>query len=293
MGSDSCSNLVQFMSALSAIGIVMVGAVLFHNTAGALGLEWCKSDSRSGRRDCWTENINTRAALTMYAITLIFLGALALATELNAKDLKRPPGFLIFPGLLALGASRNLGIVVGSIAMFFGVVQVIIWLATGQTNGRFKIGGGHMSQVTVVLTQLFVLASSIGVSAVGIMVIVALSRNAEKAGLKWFEPSDAERSWFGHGEVTGEDFSEYALGAYGAALVLLGILNALANLKVLHRSLQSWSLLGPCGLMLGVLAFGGAGNTGILVGAFMMASGFVQWILAILYDQKDGYMSLS
>ena len=59
----------------------------------------------------------------------------ALVAELRVKHYKRTPGFLAVCGAFALGGAANTGIVVGTIAVAMGAIQILLYVIGGHSKG--------------------------------------------------------------------------------------------------------------------------------------------------------------
>ena len=160
-------------------------------------------------------------------------------------------------GLFTIGAAINTGIVLGSCAMFMGILQ-LIFLTFGQKNGPFTLAGDTLPQVATLIVPQIAAVASLGVVGVGVICIVAVGETGTGVvGLKWCEGA-GKACWMASGT------SSYALGSYGASLVVLGLFACAVDMKLVQTSeiLQNWNALGPLYIVMGALTLGAVGNTG-------------------------------
>lgn len=287
------SLFVQLFSAVAALGVIVVGCIQLNGTSNTFGVIWC-STATYDARDCWANNFNQTVALSYYAIALIVVGIVAVVTELRIKQYNRIPGFLGICGIFTIGAASNTGIVLGAFAMFMCFLQLVLHVGSGARNGPYVLSGDTLSRRACIAVQLFAALAALAVAATGIICIVGVAqRGTGSAGLRWCEEGDRHAS--GHDCWLGTGTSDYALGSYGASLVVLGLFACAVDLRLVRQteSLQDWNALGPLYIVMGALTMGAAGNTGILVGSVTMFAGLVLLSVAVVYGQRLGYDSLS
>ena len=145
--------------------------------------------------------------------------------------------------------------------MFMCFLQLLlqIW---GHRNGPYILSGDSISHRTRVTVQLFAAVSALAVAAVGIICIVGVVRKGTgAAGIRWCSSQETT----GHDCWLGTGRSDYALGSYGASLVVLGLFACAVDLRLVRKteSLQDWNALGPLYIVMGALTLGAAGNTGM------------------------------
>eukprot|EP00047_Mylnosiga_fluctuans_P006062 m.244589 g.244589 ORF g.244589 m.244589 type:complete len:299 (+) comp14475_c0_seq1:191-1087(+) len=279
---------IQILSAASAIGVIVVGCIQLNGSPNTFGVKWCDQDT-----DCWTANNNKNVALSYYSIALILVGMVGLVTELRIKHYNRFPGFVGLCGAFCIGAAANTGIVLGAFAMFMGFIQLILYVFFGHRKGPIIFAGDGLPRATAILVQILAAICALAVAAVGIMCIVAVSHQSSGiVGLVWCEVGGENT---GHTCWLQTGTSDYALGSYGASLMVMGFFLCAVDLRLVQNAeqLQDWHTLGPIYMVLGTLTLGAVGNTGIIVGASTIMVGFLLLSLAVLYDQRLGYTGLS
>lgn len=176
----------------------------------------------------------------------------------------------------------------GSIGIVVGAVQIIVYLTTKSDKGPFSLGGGNVSHQVTVLLQFLAGLAGIAVMICGVMTIIALSDEADSPGVKWRDASKSE-NW------KETDGSAYALGSYGMMLIILGGAFFLANLQATQmlKPLFGWHYLGLFGLALGICCLGAVGNTGILLGTYVIVVTGIMWVLCVLYTVQEGKYTTS
>jgi hypothetical protein len=190
-----------------------------------------------------------------------------------------PFAHALLAGVFTIGAAANTGIMLGSFAMLMGLLQVVSAMC-GSRNGPLVIYGDSLSQASTLLVQVCAAIVALTVAAVGIMCIVAVVRNSTGVvGLRWCESdSDPNKKLTNRECWLGTDQSDYALGSYGASLLVLGLFACAVDLRLLQQaaSLQGWNVLGPLYIVLGALTLGAVGNTGTCLGGGVCLRG--KWV---------------
>eukprot|EP00054_Salpingoeca_dolichothecata_P027670 m.204036 g.204036 ORF g.204036 m.204036 type:complete len:298 (-) comp26016_c0_seq1:30-923(-) len=279
--------VIQICSFFAGCGILATGIIQIKDEA-TFDIDWCNANRSTS--DCWTKNDNAAVAMTFYAVGLICFGTFAVLSELRIR-ITRPPGFLLLPSLLCLGAARNTGIVCGSVGMVMGLVQLLVWALTKERQGPLEFANSEFGRKSVLLIQFFCTLTTLATVAVGIMTIVSAVRDdTAEQDLKWCvkgEITDAGKTydncWVAHGPPT-----DFAIGCYGATLAITGLMLLLGNIKVAPSFLNTdWSWLGTSSMVVGVLTLGAVGNLGIIVGSVTVFFGMLQALASS--NQKQSY----
>eukprot|EP00730_Choanoeca_flexa_P010943 TRINITY_DN21787_c0_g1_i1.p1 TRINITY_DN21787_c0_g1~~TRINITY_DN21787_c0_g1_i1.p1 ORF type:complete len:291 (+),score=53.45 TRINITY_DN21787_c0_g1_i1:143-1015(+) len=265
--------LLQVLSIIASLGVAGSGAIQL-NDMGVFSIDWCRSDAEA----CWTRNSNAELALTFYSITVIALGIFGLLSALNISFLDTPLGYLLPTGVIALGTARNTGIVSGSFAALVGLLQLLIFVVSSDYPAGFSISNASLPAWVVVFSRFLTACTMLAVMGTGAVVMYAISKDdnidIDVKGLEWCSDVRNGNCWLE------TDTNTFALGSYGVALMLLGITGLLGALNIWSKvgRLRNTTALGAYALACGVVCFGAAGNTGIVVGLSSLTMGL--WLLA-------------
>jgi hypothetical protein len=278
--------VLQILAVVATLGIILAGSVQLNST-GDFHLQWCSEDNAS-TIDCWVKNHNRNVAITFYALAVIVMGCVVLCSELRTHHLTRPPGAILLPGILAVGAANNTGLVFGGLAIIVGLLQLVTFLCTGSRQGPFSFEGKEVPRVFVLITKYSMAIGMLGVCCVGGACIYSVangdaSTSPDIVGLEWCTHPDSVRCWLR------ASYSAFAVGAYGACLVFCGLAGFCAVLDLVHgfQDMYAHHILGPFAILVGILCLGAAGNSGILAGSATIASGIFTYFLSVLFP--SGY----
>lgn len=248
-------------------------------------MEWC--DERNDKR-CWTRNKNATVAMTFYSLAVIAMGLFGVLAELGAAFADRPAGYLVGVGIITLATSRNTGIVAGGLAVFVGLMQVLVGIVTGETRPPCSISGLVVPTWYIVFVRGLTFAVMLGVTAVGAICLYSAAKEDDKGSLddrslKWCAVEDNYDCWLR------ADSTSFALGAYGITLVLGGVFGIVGSLNMWHRlsSLRRTTAIGTYTLAAGGLCLGAAGNSGIVVALGAVCAGLQSLAIGTVFDTVE------
>eukprot|EP00128_Syssomonas_multiformis_P005496 Colp12_sorted_trinity150504_noHs@24554 len=280
-------NCIQILAAIISLCVAVTGFIHIH-ASPSLAADWCSSDTDSG--DCWTNNNNAPLALFFYGIAIALFGLCGFVGALKIRGWLAPlhrykilgPYFMVI-GSLTLGAAGNTGILFGSWILVLGFLITIFGYFAGVEEGPLSFHGLNAPGWMVFLLQWFAVLTTIGIFVAGIMCMVAVGKHSNKKPVEWCDGDKV--CW--QTVVNGE----FALGAYGFALLIFSVVGVIAILKIRNwlEFLHPWVRLGPYLMFIGILTLGAAGNTGILFGAMTIAAGALMFLIFIFSDTDDGY----
>jgi len=290
--------LFQIVAALISIITAVCGVVQLHQNAH-LEVDWCDDHDTRDTHGCWTHAFNGEVGLFFFGICIFFFGVLGFVgimrvkgwlAQLHPWQVVGP--FYLVTGALTLGASGNLGIVAGSLSMGIGLLILLFALIAKTEVGPVQLGSVSLPKLVILVMTVLSILAHLGVFATGCVSVATLHETFGGDPLEWCESNndrEEESCW------TSVTNPAYALGSFAIALMLLALVGLIANIhfKGWCSFLYMWSILGIYEIVLGFLTMGAAGNTGVLMGAFMCAVGAIKVLIWLFTgDKQSDYQPL-